>query len=75
MITFLLNNKTLIIFSLFLAVLVYVDQTARQQVKEEHRVEGLEDRVHTRERVEDAIQDTPTTVDDILEWLSKRTGE
>lgn len=75
MITFLLNNKTLIIFTLFVAVLAYVDYRARQQVKEDFRVEGLEDRVQTRERVEDAIQDTPTTVDDILEWLSKRTGE
>jgi hypothetical protein len=75
MITFLLNNKTLIIFTLFVAVLAYVDYRARQQVKEDFRVEELEDRVHTRERVEDAIQDTPTTVDDILEWLSKRTGE
>lgn len=75
MITFLLNNKAIVIFSLFLAVLVYVDQTARQQVKEEHRVEELEDRVTTRKRVEDAIQDTPTDVDDILEWLHDRIWE
>lgn len=71
----LLQNKYVIAFSVGLLVLFYIDYRARESVKEEIKNQELRDSIETRKRVEDAIQDTPSTADLILEWLSQRKSQ
>lgn len=74
MVTF-LWNKYFIMFSVGLLVLFYVDYRARESVRGEIENQELRDSIETRKKVEDAIQDTPTTADLVLEWLSQRGSE
>lgn len=72
MVTFLLDNKVIIIFTAVLALLFFVDQRARESEKGKVEVDNLKGLVETRKEVEDAIKDVPSTADLVLEWLSQR---
>lgn len=72
MVTFLLDNKAILIFTAVLALLFFVDQRARESERDRVEVDNLKGLVETRKEVEDAIKDAPSTADLVLEWLSQR---